>query len=95
MLVFRSEWARKYWSVMVMSGHVNVDPLWVCVNVGDCCDPSSIGTLTTINHGDECVLPSTTRMLLYLTKFSFDEDVYVTPCVSNPYDYVDHVFKRP
>jgi hypothetical protein len=33
---------------MSMSGHESVDPLWACVKVDDCCDPSSVGTLTHV-----------------------------------------------
>jgi hypothetical protein len=48
MLVFRSEWARKCWSVMDMIRHVSAGPLWTCVKVADYCDPSFAGTLTKI-----------------------------------------------
>jgi hypothetical protein len=44
----RIEWARKCWSVMDMIRHVSAGPLWTCVKVADCCDPSFAGTLTKI-----------------------------------------------
>jgi hypothetical protein len=34
--------------IMEMIGHMSNGPLWTCVKVNDCCDPSSTGTLTTI-----------------------------------------------
>jgi hypothetical protein len=43
---------------MSMSGHENAGPLWACVKVNICCDPSSIGTLTrvkSIENVFECV----------------------------------------
>jgi hypothetical protein len=43
-----SEWARKCWSLIGMNGHVSAGPLRACVKVSDCCDPSSVGTLTMI-----------------------------------------------
>jgi hypothetical protein len=33
---------------MGMSGHVSASPLRACVNVDDCCDPFSVGTLTYV-----------------------------------------------
>jgi hypothetical protein len=34
---------------MGMIGHVSAGPLRACVNVDDCCDPFSAGTLTRVN----------------------------------------------
>jgi hypothetical protein len=33
---------------MVMIGHYGAGPIWTCVKVDDCCDPSSTGTLTHV-----------------------------------------------
>jgi hypothetical protein len=33
---------------MGISGHFGVGPLWTCVKVTDCCDPSSVSTLTHV-----------------------------------------------
>jgi hypothetical protein len=48
MLVFKREWARKYWSIVGMSGRMSAGLLWACINVADCCDPASTRTLITI-----------------------------------------------
>jgi hypothetical protein len=42
------KWVRKYWSARGITGHKSAGPLRVCVNIADCCDPSSAGTLTCI-----------------------------------------------
>jgi hypothetical protein len=34
---------------MGMSGHFNAGPLWACVKVDDCYDPSSAGTSIRYN----------------------------------------------
>jgi hypothetical protein len=60
------QWARQCWSIMGMSGHFGVGPLWVCVKVANCCDQSYAGTLThvkSLEHVCECVLPPTARSL--------------------------------
>jgi hypothetical protein len=31
-----------------MVGHTSAGPLWACVKIVDCCDPSSTGTLTCV-----------------------------------------------
>jgi hypothetical protein len=54
------KWARKGWSDMGMSEHESAGPLRVCVNVDDCYDPFSAGTLTcikTIEMIVESILP--------------------------------------
>jgi hypothetical protein len=33
---------------MGMIGHYGAGPIWACVKVDDCCDPSSTGTLTHV-----------------------------------------------
>jgi hypothetical protein len=42
------KWVRKYWSARGITGHKSAGPLRACVNIADCCDPSSAGTLTCI-----------------------------------------------
>jgi exonuclease III len=34
-------------------------------------------------------------LCLQETKLQEFDELLVTPCVSNPHDYIDHVFKRP
>jgi hypothetical protein len=38
-----------------MIGHVSAGPLRTCVKVVDCCDPSSVGTLTCVKTIEMCV----------------------------------------
>jgi hypothetical protein len=38
-----------------MVGHAGVDPLRVCIKVVDCCDSSSVGTLTCVRSLETCV----------------------------------------
>jgi hypothetical protein len=43
---------------LCMIGHNSAGPLWTCVKVDDCCDPSAVDTLTLIKsleHIYECV----------------------------------------
>jgi hypothetical protein len=44
----RLEWALQCWSFMGMIGHFDAGPLWACVKVDYCCDPSFTGTLTHV-----------------------------------------------
>jgi hypothetical protein len=48
-------WARKCLSSMGMSGHKSAGPLRACVKFADCCDPSSVGTLTCVKMIETCV----------------------------------------
>jgi hypothetical protein len=60
------QWACQYWSIMGMSGHFSVGPLWAFVMVVDCGNPSSACTLTrvkSLEHVCECVLSPTARSL--------------------------------
>jgi hypothetical protein len=42
------QWARKCWSFMDMSEHISASPSFACVQVDDCCDLFSTGTLTRV-----------------------------------------------
>jgi hypothetical protein len=48
-VVSLDEWVLWYWSFTGMIGHFGAGPIWACLKVDDCCDPSSAGTLTHIN----------------------------------------------
>jgi hypothetical protein len=48
-VVSLGEWILRYWSFIGMIGYFGTGPIWACVKVVDCCDPSSVCTLTPIN----------------------------------------------
>ena len=41
--------------MMGMSGHISAGPIWACVKVDDCCDPSVAGTLTRVKTIETCI----------------------------------------
>jgi hypothetical protein len=57
-VVSLGEWVLRYWSFVGRIGYFSTGPIWACMNVADCCDPSSVGTLTcvkSIEYIFECV----------------------------------------
>jgi hypothetical protein len=53
--LYNLQWVQKYWSAMRMSRHESAGLLKACVNVVDCCDPSSTCTLTCVKMIETCV----------------------------------------